>query len=186
MNEFLTFCAGAAIGGLLSWLITHRYYLKASADQRIELQKMSEGLQPRNTLRDFEELLESSKWTQTVIDHTEIWMADDDNTFQIEKGECTREFRERWTTIYPDASSSAHPVYLKINGTIIKELTFISMDGGRIFVPMAEVRPASEGKVDYFWNLNSLQLKVCWIIGDYYIYNNIEGVARMSEVSIIK
>jgi hypothetical protein len=28
MDDFLTFAAGAAIGGLLSWLITHRYYVK--------------------------------------------------------------------------------------------------------------------------------------------------------------
>ena len=186
MNEFLTFCAGAAIGGLLSWLITHLYYLKASADQRNELQKLSDGLQPRNTLRDFENFLENSKWSKSVIDHTETWMADADNTFQIEQGESTREFQERWATIYPDPNSSAYPVYLKINGTIIKELTFISMDGGRIFVPMAGVRPASEGTVEYFWNLNSLEVKVCRIIGSYYIYKTLEGIARMSKVSIIE
>ncbi len=112
-------------------------------------------------------------------------MADADNTFQIEQGERTREFRERWTTVYPDPDSVAYPVYLKINGTIIKELTFISMDGGRILVPMAGVRPVSEGVVEYFWNLNSLEVKVCRIIGSYYRYQNLEGVAQMSKVSVI-
>ena len=186
MNELLTFGAGAAIGGLLSWLIAHRYYLKASAEQRVELKRLSEGLKPRNSLRDFENLLETSRWTQSVIDHTEVWMADADNTFQIEQGERTREFRERWTTVYPDPNSSAYPVYLKINGTIIKELTFISMDGGRILVPMAGVRPVSEGAVEYFWNLNSIEVKVCRIIGSYYSYQDLEGVARMSKVSLIE
>ncbi len=76
MIELLTFVAGAAIGGLLSWLIAHRYYLKASAEQRVELKRLSEGLRPRNTLRNFENLLETSRWTQSVIDHTEVWMAD--------------------------------------------------------------------------------------------------------------
>jgi hypothetical protein len=186
MNELLTFVAGAAIGGLLSWLIAHRYYLKASADQRVELKRLSEGLKPRNTLRDFENLLETSRWTKSVIGHTEVWMADADNTFQIEQGKRTREFRERWTTVYPDPNSSAYPVYLKINGTIIKELTFISMDGGRILVPMPGVRPLSGGAVEYFWNLNSLEVKVCRIIGSYYGYQDLEGVARMSKVSVIE
>jgi hypothetical protein len=113
-------------------------------------------------------------------------MADADNTFQIEQGERNREFQERWTTVYPDPNSFVYPVYLKINGTIIKELTFISMDGGRIFVPMAEIRPASGGNIEYFWNLNSLEIKVCKIIGTYYRHENLEGVARMSRVSVIE
>ena len=186
MNELLTFVEGAAIGGLLSWLIAHRYYLKASADQRVELKRLSEGLKPRNTLRDFENLLETSKWTKPVIDRTEIWMADADNTFQIEQGERTREFRERWTTVYPHPDSAAYPVYLKINDTTIKELTFISMDGGRILVPMAGVRQVSEGVVEYFWNLNSLEVKVCRIVGSNYRHQDLEGVARMSKVSVIE
>lgn len=184
LAELTTFIAGAAIGGLLSWLITHRYYVKAGADQRIELKKLSDGLRPRNTLRDFETYLDESTWTKTVVGHAGVWMADADNTFQIEQGESTREFRERWTTVYPDPNSSPYPVYLKINGTTIKELTFISMDGGRIFVPMAGVRQTSSGAAEYFWNLNSLEVKVCRVIGTYYCYENLEGIARMSKVAL--
>ena len=182
MDKLFTFVSGVVIGGLLSWLIAHWYYLKASADQRTGLNKLSEGLKPRNTLRDFENFLETSDWTKSIIDHAKIWMADADNTFQIEQGESTRDFRERWTTVYPDANSSAYSVYLKINETIIKELTFISMDGGRIFVPMAGVRPAGE----YFWNMNSLEVKVCRIIGTYYRHQDLEGVARMSKVTLVE
>jgi len=186
MNELLTFVAGAAIGGLLSWLITLRYYLKAGADQQAQLAKLQAALKPRNTLSDFEELLRTSTWTKSFVGHTEIWMADADNTFQIEQGESTREFRERWTAVYPDPNSAAYPVYLKINGTTIKELTFISMDGGRIFVPMAEVRLDATGTPEYFWNLNGLEVCVCRIIGSYYIYETLEGVARTSKVVLVE
>jgi hypothetical protein len=186
MDDFFTFVAGAAIGGLLSWLITHRYYVKSGADQKAELAKLQAALKPRNTLRDFEDLLRTSAWTKSVVGHAEIWMADADNTFQIEQGESTREFRERWTTVYPDPNSTAYPVYLKISGTTIKELTFISMDGGRISVPMAEVRLDATGVPEYFWNLNSLEVSVCRIIGSYYIYNNLEGVARTSKVVLVE
>lgn len=186
MGDLLTFIAGAVIGALSSWFITHRYYLKAGADQRAELRQLSEDLRPRNTLRDFEKLLETSSWTKTYIDHAEVWMCDADNTFQIEQGERTREFTERWTTVYPDHDSSAYPVYLKIGGTVIKEFTFIFMDGGRIFVPMTESRRIESGGVEYFWNANSLRVKVCRIIGSYHIYETLEGVARMSKVSVIE
>jgi hypothetical protein len=185
MNDLFTFAAGAAIGGLLSWLITHRYYIKAGADQRAELERLSAALKPRNTLENFERMLESSKWTKSVINQTEVWMADSDNTYQIESGERSRAFTERWTTVHPDANSSAYPVYLKLNGTTIKELTFVSLDGGRIFVPMTEVRQASAEEVEYFWNLNSLEVKVCRIIGTYYRYENLEGVAKQSKVAIV-
>jgi len=186
MNEFFTFVAGVAIGGLLSWLITHRYFMKSGADQKEELAKLQAALKPRNTLGDFEVLLRTSTWTKSFVGHTEIWMAEADNTFQIEQGESKREFRERWTTVYPDPISSAYPVYLKINGTTIKEVTFISIDGGRIFVPRAEVRLDAAGTPEYFWNLNGLEVAVCRIIGSYYIYETLGGVARTSKVVLVE
>jgi hypothetical protein len=186
MDEFLTFVAGAAVGGLLSWLIAHRYYLKSGADQQAQLAKLQAALKPRNTLNDFEDLLRSSAWKKSFVGHAKIWMADADNTFQIEQGENTREFRERWATVYPDPNSIAYPVYLKINGTTIKELTFISMDGGRIFVPMADVRLDATGTIEYFWNINALEVCVCRIIGSYYIYEIFEGVARKSKVVLVE
>jgi hypothetical protein len=186
MVGLLTFIAGAVIGALSSWFITHRYYLKANADQRAELQRLSENLRPKNTLADFERYLDTSSWTKESINHTEVWVCNADSTFLIEQGERSREFKERWTTVYPDQNSSAYPVYLKIAGTVIKKLMFISMDGRRIFVPMAEVRPAPNNTVEYFWNINSLEVKVCRVIGDYYIYKDLEGVAKVSKVTLVQ
>jgi len=88
--------------------------------------------------------------------------------------------------VHPDKYSSSYPVYLKINNTVIKELAFISVDGGRIFVPMLEIRPVSEEDVEYFWNTNSLGVKVCRIIGKYYIYNDLAGVAQRSRIALVE
>ncbi len=60
------------------------------------------------------------------------------------------------------------------------------MDGGRIFVPMAELRPVGDDQVEYFWNMNSLEIKVCRIVGDYYIYEDVYGVAKRSGIEIVK
>ena len=59
------------------------------------------------------------------------------------------------------------------------------MDGGRIFVPMAEVRLDATGNPEYFWNLNGLEVCVCRIIGSYYIYETLEGVAKTSKVVLV-
>lgn len=186
MIEFFTFVAGAATGGLLSWLITHRYYIKSGQDQKQELERLSEKLKTKNTLADFEALLESSVWSKETINNSEVWVSAADNTFQIAQGESTNEFVERWTKVHPDGNSSAYPIYLKINGNVIKELTFISVDGGRIFVPMPEVRPKGPKDVEYFWNMNSLSIKVCKIVGTYYIYKDIQGVAKRSGIALVE
>lgn len=137
-----------------------------------------------NTIKDFEILLIKSKWKREFIEHKEIWVAEQKNTFQIECGELGSEFHEPWTEMYPDKSATKYPVYLKINNTKIKELAFVSVDGGRIFVPMPE-RKLKNGKICYFWDIKSLPLKICNIIGDYYIYKDIYGVAQMSKIEII-
>ena len=55
--EFVIFVVGLIIGGLISWLITHRYYIKAGEDQRQQLAALEARLRTKNTLHDFEDLL---------------------------------------------------------------------------------------------------------------------------------
>lgn len=186
MGELITFIAGAVIGAFSSWLITRHYAVRAGEEQRTELNRLRDDLKPRNTLDEFQRRLESASWRKQYIDHVETWICDVDNTFQIAHGDRTRDFSERWTTVYPDRSASANPVFLKIGGVIVKELTFISMDGGRIFVPMAEIRPLGETSIEYFWNLNSIEVKACRVIGSYYIYETLEGVAKHSKIELVK
>src|SRR5882724_411510 len=113
MSELIFFVLGVVLGGLMSWGITHRYYLKAGADQRSENNRLKAELRPRTTLLDFERYLASGLWTEERIDHTEMWTCNSDNTFQIRVGERDREFSEPWTAVYPDSSgSSTYPVYL--------------------------------------------------------------------------
>lgn len=108
---------------------------------------------------------------------------DSDNTYQILKGEKYEGFKEIWTDIHPDKTSHRHKVFLIINNTVVDELDFISMDGGRYFVPMTKVRMV-DGRPEYYWNINSLSVKVCRIIGEYYRDDDLEGVASFSNVVI--
>lgn len=183
----LEFALGTALGAFFSWLFTHLYYKKSSADLRRDLGAATERLKPRNTLENFELLLEEGQWKEVQIDDKSVWVCQSDNTYQIHLGDCSERYAERWTTVYPDRSGRACPVYLKIGNAIIKELTFVYMDGFRIFVPMTEVRPVpgSPNNPEFFWNKGSLAVKVCQIIGKYYLYKSLEGVAEMSDVTIV-
>lgn len=184
----ILFAIGVLLGAGASWLITHKYYVKAGNEQRTELENLKEGLKPNNTLGNFERLLAEGAWDETQVDNEEVWICQTDNTYQIHLGDSSQAYSERWTTVYPDKTATACPVYLKIGSAVIKELTFIYMDGYRIFVPMTEVRPSTVGanQIEFFWNLNSLKVKVCRVIGKYYIYENLEGIARMSSVEIVE
>ncbi len=132
----------------------------------------------------FEKLLENTSWHKELIDHKEVWICDKDNTYQIEIGDRAGEWQEKWAKVYPDANASEYPVYLKINNTIIKEITFISCDGGRIFVPLPELQ-SEGGQTANLWRRDSLSYKVCQIIGQYYIHKTIDGVAQMSKIRIV-
>jgi len=183
--KIMTFIIGLILGALSSWGITHWYYKKSTKDQTHALQSLSKELKESDTLKYFELLLETSVWKKEFIDDNEIWISETNNTFQIHTGDHSEDFHEPWTKVYPAQDTVRCPVYLKINGTTIKQLSFIVLDGGRIFVPMPDRSFNINNNPEFFWNLKSLELKVCKIIGRYYIYKNIQGIADTSKINII-
>ena len=182
--ELVLLFIGAVIGGLISWVITHKYHVRASLEQKEALVKLSNDLKESNTLKYFEYLLDNSEWKKEFINNEEVWLAEKNKTFQIIVGDKGRRFIEKWSEDFPDSNTECYPVYLKINTTIIKEIEFISIDGHRIFVPMPD-RRVCENKISYFWKMESLEMKLCNIIGSYYIYENIYNVAKRTKVKII-
>lgn len=73
---------------------------------------------------------------------------------------------------------------LAIGDTSIKELTFIAVDEGRIFVPMPEQEVEDEER-RYTWNSENLDVLVCQVIGKYHVYKNLSGVATRSGIDIV-
>jgi len=169
----------AIIDKCRNWWNEHYQGFSISLQPGINFGKTKE----KHTIEHFESLLESSTWQKEYIAHEENWVAERNNTFQIQCGEPGVDFHEPWTKMYPDQNPTRYPVYLKINNTIIKELTFILLDGGRIFVPITE-RESRNGITVFYWDMKSLPVKVCKIIGQYYNYNDLHGVAKMSKVEI--
>lgn len=139
-----------------------------------------------NYLENFNNLIEDSSWRREMIDNREVYFCDKNNSYQIEIGSKIEDFTEEWTQVYSDKRGSwRSSVYLKFQGIIIKEISFISCDGGRIFVPLPEVT-IKNGVRSFQYKENSLEYRLVEIIGEFYIYNTIERVCEMSKIEIIK
>lgn len=138
---------------------------------------------PKNILT-FQKLLLGGNWKKEFINNQEKWLCQEDLTYQIDVLDNYSDFTEDWTRIYPDSlGSGKHSVILKIGETPIKEILFIYCDGGRISVPLPEIEMVGD-KRKYYWDKASLQYNLGQLIGHFYIYENIEGVARMSGIEL--
>src|SRR5574341_1474183 len=134
-------------------------------------------------LTGFESLLKYS-WAKEFIGGREIWISEVDNMFQIELSDKDRDFNEEWTRRFPDHENSfAFPVLLKVQGVEIKQLTFIACDGGRIVMPMPRITLVHEQR-GFVYDRNSLEYKIGQIIGSYYIYETLDGVASHAGIAV--
>jgi len=135
-------------------------------------------------LKSFEFFLENSEWRKEFIDHQEVWVCESDNTYQIVIGYEYRDFVEDFTRVYPDKNAQAYSVYLKIGEVKIKDILFVSCDGGRILIPVPT--PINiDDKIIWRYYKNFLEYKVAKIAGVFGDYNTIESVARRSGIEIV-
>lgn len=156
-----------------------------TSENKTEIKKGQADAPRINNLEKYIYFLEHGHWVKEFINENEIWICREDPMFQIEELDDSSDFTEPWTQVYPDKfGSGKNPVNLTIYGVPIKQLYFIYCDGGRINVPMPELKTEND-KIKYYWNKNSIEYKVARIIGSFYIYDNIEGVAAMSKIDIV-
>lgn len=116
-------------------------------------------------LRTFKRLLDSSDWRK--VNHSpEKWIFNKDNSFVIEESVNVKNFTEKWTQKFPDKFGSYQKkVYLKISSELIENpLIFISVDGGKYFVPLPKINEAYD-ETYYYWDKKSIEYKVFKIIG---------------------
>jgi hypothetical protein len=145
----------------------------------------------KNKLISFEYNLEKWKRRKENIYDKEVRICENNPIFQIKKWDDYWEFTEPRTQVYPDNNwSGKYTVELITNGVITKTLFWVYCDWWRISVPIPkqEVLQKSEKmhdiEVKYYWNKNSIEFKVGKIIWEFYIYKNIEWIARVSKIEI--
>ncbi len=174
--------------------------LRDVANDKIAKQKEIVIAPSKSQLQLFEEhVADTGNWYREFIDKKEIWIFKKDNLFQIHEQNDYSEFSEPWTQVYPDKMGSGkRSVDFVYNGNHIKRFTFIYCDGGRISVALPKSREdkkniwenkdllkGSYKNIGYFWEAKSLEYKLTKLIGNFYIYKTIEGVAEVSHIDII-
>lgn len=159
-----------------------------------ESQNKKNTKKTRSHLEMFECYIEKGEWRKEYINNKVIWIYKKNELYQIHNVDDYKDFSERWTQVYPDKSGSKkHSVDLMYSNTLIKRFEFVCCDGGRISVAMPKMETDSEKNnwknkgdenVTFFWEKNSLDVKLTKLIGSFYSYENIEAIAKMSKIEI--
>ncbi|MFT7158747.1 MAG: hypothetical protein ACI8Q1_003781 [Parvicella sp.] len=174
---------GALLGGIPSWFIS-RYFSKESSKELIaNLKRQDARSLTKNSFNGFETLLRTSAWTKEETDHSERWVCDKDNTFQFIRVDDDRDFKEKWTEVFPAQDARLFHIELKINESIIKSLPFICADGGRYTLPLPD-RAVIDGEVNFFWSPSNVEYKIAEIIGNFYRSGSLKEVAAFTKIDL--
>lgn len=181
--EIGSLIVGAILGAIPSWFISKAFAEKSNKELETKLRNQTAKIESATTFNNFERMLRTSKWRKEHVGHEEVWICENNNTFQIHMSDDNREFNETWTSVFPDQNTTMFHVNLTIGGTIVKSLPFISADGGRYTLPLPELA-VTDNVPSFYWSPNSVEVKVAEIIGNFYRYSSIEEVARFTKIEL--
>jgi len=173
----------AMLGGVISWWLTKYYYIKSNNELESSLKKMTRNLSSLDTLEEFECLLSQSEWDKNHEGSEPVFVCKAKPTFQFDMRGEREDFYEDWMKVLPDKNGKAFDLNLKINGTIIKTMRFVSADGGRYTVPLPEVY-LSNKKQAFAWRKNTLAYKVASVIDNFYRCNSLDEVGKFVGIDV--
>ncbi len=176
--------AGAGLGGIISWWVTIHYYVKANKELEDSLSAQTQKLANPETLEEFEKLLVQAEWETNYEGQELVFVCKSKPTFQFDMPGEREDFYEEWMKVFPDKNGRAFDLNLKIQGTIVKTLRFISGDGGRYTLPLPEVYLVN-GKQAFVWRKNSLAYKVASVIDNFYRSDSLEEVGQFVGIDVI-
>lgn len=92
-------------------------------------------------------------------------------------------YREEWIKDYPDKEHNAsYYVRLEANAMLLEKELFVSLDGGRIFVPSPR-RTLKNDELVYWYD--AIQIQLANIIGEYYLEKDINEFAIQQKKPIL-
>ena len=130
-------------------------------------------------------LKKTSEWKKVSIGRSDyVWQYKNHPEFNIEIEDLEREWQtaESWMTHYPDPAKHVYLVKVKANGQVLLTEEFITLDGGRYFVPVPKAKPISESEFKYWYT--PIQVDLSRIIGEYYRGNSIEEFMEHHKLKI--
>lgn len=175
---------GWILGIISSWVIAKIFAKHSSDDVEDKLKKQTNTLSSSTNFTNFERMIRTAKWRREDIDHDEVWVCESNNLFQFKRSDDRKEFREKWTSVFPDQNGSMFHINLMINGTVVRSLPFISGDGGRYTLPLPDLAIANDEQV-FCWYRDEIDVLIAEIIGNYYRCQSIEQVAKFTKVDLV-
>ncbi len=129
------------------------------------------------------------KWKKIYLDrHRYNWQYKNHPEFNIEIDTNSDEWTtvEKWMPHCPDIRKSVSIVKVKINGQTILTESFLSMDGGRYFVPVAKRKIIDDSEDEYLYYYTKLQIELAKIVSDFYREKTIEEFIKQNNLTIFK
>lgn len=143
---------------------------------------------------NWKSLLENGNWTQqeflTSEGYETVWISEDDMSYQIvETGiVAVKDFDEPWVKRFPDKHTSSYYVNLVESGNVVEQEIFVSLDGGRYFVPIPEISVGDyhgeSSDLTYYYDHGSLRFLLGKVIGRYYYMENLGVFAARKGIEI--
>src|SRR5262249_22218863 len=118
-------------------------------------------------------------------DFREVWTCEEDALDQIVNRKNNIDYQEDWTKSFPDPSAKEYLIDLNISGGTVEQISFISVDGGRNFVPKPEIAMV-EGKRVYYWDMSSITFNAANVIAKFdSSWSSIGRFAMVAKIGMI-
>jgi hypothetical protein len=88
---------------------------------------------------------------------------------------------ESWMGYFPDPSKKLYLMKVIFNGLVLITEDFISLDGGRYFVPLPRRELVSRSDSEFKYYYDSIQYKLGKILGDFYRFNDNNSLDKFME-----
>ena len=129
-------------------------------------------------------------WEKKLFDHVQTWICKDTDEYQlVEWNTVVENFKEIWTDIFPDNENNfSYQLFLKRNGIIVREFTWVSCDGGRVRMPIPDRKNHWKNKreciMDYFFLKDSLEYRMLQKIWNYWSEDSFERLFEQAKIKI--
>jgi hypothetical protein len=130
-------------------------------------------------------------WEKKPFDHVQTWICKDTDEYQlVEWNPVVKNFKESWTKIFPDnENNESCQLFLKRNGIVVREFTWIYCDGWRVFMPLPDSKnvwgKTSKGlKIEYSFQKDSLKFRMLHQIWDYWREESFERLLERAGIKI--
>ena len=151
-------------------------------DDQIGITEIVDAAPKPDVFAKWKSLLQNGQWSERELSgehgNKTVWTSVEDPSYQIENiyEVEVENFSEPWAKGFPDQHASSYWINLKVAGATVSQEMFVSLDGGRYFVPIPEVRVDNKSiesyKRSFYYHRGSLRFLLGKVIGRYYFTNS--------------